>query len=156
MILKSTPESLQTAAPAPYGLDSSVRAMSGVLIEDDPSSLDFLHEMLLLWGYQVESYHDPADALQGLILRPEIPDFIVSDLRFTGGMNGFELIESLRAVHARHYIPAILITGDTNPAHADSAAALRIHLIHKPMRPSVLKDLLHKIQDASAAGALRS
>lgn len=134
----SGPSTGQPAGPAE-------RQYHGVVIEDDPSTLEFLEDMLTLWGYGVEIYPDPADALQGLILRPEIPDFIISDLRFIGGMDGFELITNLRAVHPKHFIPAILITGDTNPQHVLTATERKVHLLRKPMRPSYLQALLQKV-----------
>lgn len=118
---------------------------SGVVIEDDPMTLEFLQDMLALWGYAAELYTDPADALQGLLLRPEIPDFIISDLRFMGGMDGFELISNLRAVHPGQFIPAVLVTGDTNPQHARTASERQVYLVRKPMRPSQLQALLQKI-----------
>jgi CheY-like chemotaxis protein len=117
-----------------------------VLVEDDSANLDTLRDMLSLWGYQVEGFHDPIAALQTLLLCPDaVPDLIVSDLRFEGGMSGFDLIGSLRAIHPQQHIPAVMVTGDLNPRHKRSARDQLITLIYKPMRPAVLQSSLAQL-----------
>jgi two-component system, sensor histidine kinase len=125
-----------------------------VVVEDDPVNLETMHDLLCLWGYRVESYHDPIEALQTLLLCPEeVPDLIVSDLRFECGMGGFELIDSLRAIHPGQHIPAVMVTGDLDPRHKRKARDNLITIIYKPMRPAALQSSLAQLCPALKACA---
>lgn len=116
-----------------------------VLVEDDLNSLEFMNGLLELWGYQVKTYDDPTDAIQAQLLDQNAPNLIISDLRFATGIDGFELIHSLRALHKHLHIPALVLTGDIDPLHAKSAAANDIQLLHKPVRSSHLQRVLHEL-----------
>jgi CheY-like chemotaxis protein len=138
------PESLKDADT--MNTTAKARAPRVVLVEDDPVNLETMRDMLSLWGYQVDSYHDPIAALQTLLLSPDIvPELIVSDLRFEGGMSGFDLIGSLRAIHPGQHIPAVMVTGDLDPRHKRNARDHLITIIYKPMRPAVLQSSLAQL-----------
>jgi DNA-binding response OmpR family regulator len=78
-----------------------------LLVDDDPALRALVHAHLVSAGHGVTSATDGSEALQ---LATAIgPDLIVSDIMMPG-VNGFELLKTLRARPDTVMIPVILIT----------------------------------------------
>jgi two-component system, sensor histidine kinase len=71
------------------------------------------------------------------------PDIVISDYRLAGSETGFDVIASLRTAFGSE-LPALLITGDTDPGVIRRMAAERIRVQHKPLD---LEALLSRIAD---------
>lgn len=67
-----------------------------------------------------------------------IPDLIISDNRLKESITGTETINAIKEELKRN-IPAILITGDTSPERLIEAAQSGYELLHKPVRPGLLR-----------------
>jgi CheY-like chemotaxis protein len=75
------------------------------------------------------------------------PDIVVSDYRLMGE-TGFEVIAALRSTFGQD-LPALLITGDTDPALVRHMADRGIVVLHKPVD---LETLQAYMEDATAPG----
>lgn len=127
------------APDAPAGGDPN-GALAGtriVIVDDDAIVRDAMVALLTGWGCVCWAFERPDDAI-GALLREPAPDVLVCDYRLREGQTGAEAIALLRR-HWQQPIPALLITGDTAPARLREALDSEIPLIHKPVRPDILR-----------------
>ena len=74
------------------------------------------------------------------------PEVVISDYRLCDGATGFEVINDMRARIAAN-LPAILITGDTDPRLVRTMADSGIVVLHKPID---LETLLAYLEDVTS------
>lgn len=87
-------------------LDSSVRRIA--ILEDDPRAARLLRRILQTRGdYQIFEAHDGQAGLE--LLRREQPDLALLDLMMPG-LDGFGVLEAMRADEALQSIPVIVVT----------------------------------------------
>lgn len=98
-------------------------------------------------GHQVISASTPETIIP--LLHDRRPDFVVADYRLTGHATGFNAITSLRAIYGKN-LPAVIITGDTDPALIRRMARKQISVMHKPID---LDALLARIEEESLSSA---
>lgn len=98
-------------------------------------------------GHQVISASTPETIVP--LLDGRRPDFVLADYRLAGQATGFDAITSLRAIFGRN-LPAIIITGDTDPALIRRMARKKIAVMHKPID---LDALLARIEEESLRSA---
>jgi len=65
----------------------------------------------------------------------------VVDYRLRGGVTGAEAARSILAALQRP-VPALLLTGDTEPTRLAEAQASGLGLLHKPVAPAALLQAL--------------
>ena len=106
------------------------RRLRIALVEDNEAVLDALVCALAGAGHQVVA----ATCAKEVLARLEgcAPDAVVSDFRLADNETGFDVIESLRAAFG-DTLPAIIITGDTDPNLLRSMADRGILVQHKPL-----------------------
>jgi CheY-like chemotaxis protein len=104
-----------------------------LLIDDDPTILLSMRQLLVDWSYVCDVAESTEEALAAASMAR--PDIIVSDFRLRGQENGVEAIAAVRALAGAH-IPALLITGDTAPERLREARASNIPVLHKPVSPA--------------------
>jgi DNA-binding response OmpR family regulator len=83
-----------------------------LLIEDDVAAAEMYRLRLIADGYSVVIGHDGHEGLRLAV--DEGPDFIYLDLRLPG-LDGFEVLEGLRANAATKHIPVIILTNYGEP-----------------------------------------
>ena len=83
-----------------------------LLIEDDVAAAEMYRLRLTADGYSVVMAHDGHQGLR--MATEELPDFIYLDLRLPG-LDGFEVLERLRASAATMHIPVIILTNYGEP-----------------------------------------
>lgn len=83
-----------------------------LLIEDDVAAAEMYRLRLTADGYSVVMAHDGQQGLR--MATEELPDFIYLDLRLPG-LDGFEVLERLRASAATMHIPVIILTNYGEP-----------------------------------------
>jgi CheY-like chemotaxis protein len=66
---------------------------------------------------------------------------VIADYRLEGGHTGIESIQALREQFGAT-VPAILVTGSTDPDLAIQADRGGFHLLHKPVMPAKLRSLV--------------
>jgi DNA-binding NtrC family response regulator len=69
---------------------------------------------------------------------------ILSDYRLQDGQNGIDAVQQLRN-QLRYAVPACLMSGDTDAALMGAAHAAGLTLLHKPVRPAKLRNLLRRL-----------
>lgn len=111
-----------------------------LIVDDDAIVRDAMMALLTSWGCVCWAFERPDDAIQALF-RASAPDALICDYRLREDQTGADAIALLRR-HWDQAIPAILITGDTAPARLREALDSGIPLIHKPVRPEILRQSL--------------
>jgi signal transduction histidine kinase len=123
-----------------------------LVIEDDALAREGLVSLLESWGCVVGAAEGLPSARQRLD-NGLVPDVIVSDYRLRGENNGIEVIRQLRLA-AGHPIPACLISGDTDPVLMQAARDAGLILLHKPVRPAKLRNLIRRFaSDGQISGS---
>lgn len=142
------------------------RALAGsrvLIIENVELLLSSLAQSFTGWGCRVSSARNRQEALHAV--RVQWPDVVVSDHHLGGRQtNGLDLIQALRLQGQREGRPAfyvLLMTGDVSAALEERAAAVGVRVLHKPVRPQVLRSCLMELMatplDASnPSGALNA
>ncbi len=97
------------------------------------------------WGCEVASARNMLEALEAS--RDWPVDLLISDYHL-GDLepNGLQLIQTLRA-RADRALPAMLMTGDVSAQLEASAHSQGVRVLHKPVRPLVLRDQVLEIME---------
>jgi len=90
-------------------MDETIKVL---VIEDDPSVAEMYRVRLEADGYDVVVGGDGEEGLQ--LAMSEAPDFIYLDLRLPK-LDGFEVLERLRAAPATAQIPVIILSNYGDP-----------------------------------------
>ncbi|WP_448188990.1 hybrid sensor histidine kinase/response regulator [Azospirillum sp. sgz301742] len=122
--------------PAPM-----VEGASLLLVEDDPMQAMALASILEGAGFRVAAANDWRSAEWAL--KCGMPDLIVSDFRLPDGASGLDIIRAARTRYER-FIPAILVTGDTQSTIAEEAAMEACAIFHKPYTPQALVEAINR------------
>lgn len=117
-----------TPAPAPH--PHTFRALRIALVDDNPLVCQALVAGLQQLGHQVIAATSTEDLLAKLGTLP--PDIVLSDYRLKQGETGFDVITAVRA-RAGAELPAILITGDTDPKLLRNMTRGGFVVLHKPL-----------------------
>lgn len=112
-----------------------------VIIDDEPTVLKGLLMILQEWGFEVIAATSEEEAMRLLGDLQKQPNAIVADYRLRNGRTGTEAIQHIRALFNQP-IPSIIITGDTAPERLREAEASGLSILHKPVQPRQLHDLL--------------
>jgi signal transduction histidine kinase len=149
---------LGTSLPAPVGGASEATSMAMVVrrerpsarpsghgdgklvivVDDDNAIREGMSSLLRSWGYAVVTADGLTELQPVLATRPQVPHLVVCDLRLRHGETGIETVEYLRTQY-NDDLPAILITGDTDPERLRLAQNSGLLLLHKPVAPEALK-----------------
>jgi PAS domain S-box-containing protein len=140
-------DSLAVASPA----RRRRAAMAGagrlvVIIDDEPVVLKGLAMVLRNWGYEVIAASSEADALEKLVGYDKPPCVILADYRLREGHTGTEAVAHIRD-RFKSIIPSIIITGDSAPERLREAEASGLAILHKPVQPPELHELLRDTLD---------
>ena len=138
----------ETSLPAPRGHCPAFRSLRIALIEDNRQVREALLTSLEESGHQVASAASYDEILAVLAAVP--PDIIVSDYRLAKGLTGYEAISALRARFAET-LPAIIISGDTDPALLRQMNEHDVVVLHKPLDPEELEAYLEELSDPASA-----
>jgi CheY-like chemotaxis protein len=132
-------ESILPAATPPAVHTTPLRI---ALVEDNRMVREALVVSLQRLGHQVVATASLAALLAALDARP--PDIVLADYRLTDGDTGYHVIIALRARFGAE-LPAILITGDTEPKLLRSMSDRGIVVLHKPLDLAALQRSLEDL-----------
>ncbi len=118
-----------------------LRGTRVLIVDDNRTNLRILHEMLASWGMlptSVPSAHEALETLESAGLGASPLRLLLTDCHMPE-MDGFELVESLRAHPDLRDVVIIMLTSGMKPEDSERARALGIaaHLL-KPVRQSRL------------------
>ncbi|MHB8474315.1 MAG: ATP-binding response regulator [Gammaproteobacteria bacterium] len=142
-IAKEYPVSIEVL-PAPKLVKSHLAGLNVLVVDDDRAVLEAMHGILTSWGCHVIMATSTAGLLDKLVSWVKHPDVIIADYRLPDHETGVHAIAAIRAVFNAK-IPAILVTGDTAPGDLKSLETIDYPILHKPVRPDHLKQLLNEI-----------
>lgn len=144
--LPVTEESASTDPPASRAFleAGNFQGRLAVLVDDDPIVLEGTQAMLEDWGCRVIGAHSVSDAVAAVRAANLIPDFILADLRLRGADTGLDAVAALHEALARP-IPAVIVTGDTDPGRIRQASASGHIILHKPVEPQKLQKAIQQL-----------
>jgi signal transduction histidine kinase/CheY-like chemotaxis protein len=116
-----------------------------LVIEDDAFAREAMESLLLSWGYGVKSASTQLEALD-CVRSGFTPHVIVSDYQLVGSANGIACIAAVRAALGVD-TPACLVSGDMDEGLVSDAKAAGLALLHKPVKPAKLRNLLRRYAD---------
>jgi PAS domain S-box-containing protein len=112
-----------------------------VVIDDDAMVLESLEAILTDWGYEVLAASSVEEAVVRLSELGRRPDLVISDYRLRDGQTGTDAIVAVRVLFDQS-IPGVILTGETDSAFLRKAAEQRLGIVHKPVTPRQLCDVL--------------
>ncbi len=130
-------------APTPVAQPPEpARAAASVLVVDnDPSMLGSLQELLKRWGFAVRTAANPHAALSET--QAGRFDLLLLDYHLDHGRTGLELLRQLRAQGC--LAPVILISADHTADLKNATAQAGCELLHKPLKPLALRSLINRL-----------
>jgi DNA-binding response OmpR family regulator len=120
-----------------------------LVIDDDAAVREAMRGQLSQWGLEVTLAADEAGARSAFDNPARRPHAVLADLRLANDVSGLQLALRLRAAHS---LPVAVITGETDPQHAQAVREAGLPLLVKPLRPARLRAQL----EAMLAPPLRS
>lgn len=120
--------------------DQTLNGIVALVIEDDGMQLMAMQMLLESWGCSVLPAASAQAAAHAIAMGGQ-PDLIVSDFRLPDNVSGVDAVAHARRTLGRD-LPAILQTGDTDPALVRDAQAHGYALLHKPYDPNQLRSLM--------------
>jgi len=106
------------------------------LVEDNVLVQEALVQALKTEGHEVIAARSAKELMQRL--GQQAPDIIISDYRLRPGETGFEVIKAARAAFGEA-LPALIITGDTDPKLVRSMSKRGIAIQYKPLKMDALQ-----------------
>lgn len=115
-----------------------------LFIEDEISIRESLTELLSQWGCDVVSVDSEDEACDKIEAKNFIPDLIISDYRLRENKTGIQAVNKVKELLCNNELPAIIISGDTEPARLKEVALSGYELLHKPVKPAQLRMLMQR------------
>lgn len=125
------------------------RAERLLVVDDDPTTLTLLQQVLRSDGYDVEAATSGEEAL--LYFQSSTPDLVLLDVMMPG-IDGFATCERMRLLDPHHDVPIVMLTGADDYESIDRAFAARAtDFINKPFQWRLL---LQRVRYALRTGRL--
>jgi signal transduction histidine kinase/CheY-like chemotaxis protein len=115
-----------------------------LLIDDDESIRIGMGGLLESWGINCHIAESSADAINMVFENNFIPDLIISDYRLRDNLTGRQALDDIRGT-TFDAIPAIIITGDTDPVRFKDASEANAILLHKPIAAPLLRSTISNL-----------
>ena len=115
-----------------------------LIVEDSDTTADTL-EIALLALPDVSVAHAPSGRKAWQLIQDERYSAIITDLHMPH-MDGFELIERVRAAARLAYVPIIVVSGDSDPETPERVRRLGADAYFaKPYSPAAVRDTLERL-----------
>jgi CheY-like chemotaxis protein len=123
-----------------------------VVMNDEPTILDALQELLIGEGYRVTVLRESRGAYERI--KAIQPDLAILDMRMGNELVGFELIELLTLDPATSGIPLVVCSAASQALreHADQLAHQNIPVLAKPFRLDELLTIIGQVLSPDVAG----
>ena len=122
---------VEVTQPKISGELGSIRVL---VIDDDEAICHSLVALFKSWGSEVEAFESAQAAEDFLLANLEWrPNLLISDYRLRENKTGAEAIQQIHGVLDEE-IPALIITGDTDPLRIQEAEASGFAIVHKPIK----------------------
>jgi len=114
-------------------------------VDDEEAVLDMVKEMLLRWGYEVEVFQSPVNAIKSFEAQPEKYDLIITDqsMPYITGEN-----LAIELMNIRPDVPIILNTGYSELVSEEKVKSIGIKaFLMKPIVKGVFAETIRKVLD---------
>ena len=127
--MPATRTALTDHAAVQQSVIHQLRGLSILVIDDEQGVRDSMLAVLTEIGCTVVTAANATEAKQ--TIKANRPNIVLADLRLQGDADGIAAINELR----QHWpnLPAILISGDTEPVQIQAANQAQIQMLHKPV-----------------------
>lgn len=143
-LVECPPATLDTAKAAPTTARTLTKDKNILIIDDNQELRESLRLLLLQWQCIVIDAATATQACQSLTLQGLKPDLIIADYRLRNNKTGVQAIETVKKLLNDNDIPAIIISGDTEPARLKEVLDSGYNLLHKPVKPAHLRMMLQQ------------
>ncbi|MBC7952721.1 MAG: PAS domain S-box protein [Rhodospirillaceae bacterium] len=114
-----------------------------ILVVDDEIHVRNALELVLgEMGHRVEGADTVEGALQSTMRNR--PELVIADFRLANGKTGIDVIRAVRG-QCGDQVPAVVLTGDTDPATIRRIVGEGLHLLHKPIELEALRAFLKHV-----------
>jgi CheY-like chemotaxis protein len=128
-------------APEPQAVPLADAGSFVLCIDNEARVREAMAALLSGWGCEVATAANRDDALRCVDRAGRPPDLLLADLHLDDGLDGLDVIVSLR--HAwGNAVPAAIVTADRDPTLRPRTRANQVELLHKPVKPAALRALL--------------
>lgn len=144
--LESAPAA-EMALPRPTRRATDQRSLAGMLVvvvDDEELILDAAHTLLEQWECTVITAPSGPAALEKLASATRPPDVLICDYRLRDDETGVNVVEAVRN-EFNSEIPALLLTGETDPEQIRRITESGIAVLHKPLREDELHEALRAV-----------
>ena len=124
----------------------SVEHLKILLIDDEQPILDAMDIMLKDWNCYPQPFSSLETAEEFIQKNEYQPDLIISDYRLQGKDTGLDAIHRLQKCWSVS-IPALIISGDTDPQLLTEIHKLEYYLLHKPVKARQLKNVIRILME---------
>lgn len=141
-------------ASAKSALDEREIDLTGIVIvvvDDDPIVLSATALLLESRGAEVLSAASGSEALSQIAGEGPLPGLFLIDYRLPGNEDGISVARALKDKIGAD-VPALIITGDTDPAVTNRVAKAGHLIFNKPVEPDKLIATIHAQVQRSSAG----
>ena len=112
-----------------------------IVMDDDPTQVEFLSVILTKYGAQVTGTTDALEAME--LVRNRLPDLFITDL-IHYEPDGFEMLKYLKGDDETKAIPIMIISGQIRDTNSREYV-LREGAIEAIGKPYVFRDVLYRI-----------
>ena len=141
---------MSEAAPADFVADE-LAGLAALIVDDDAGVREGMATLLEQWKCRVLLAGTEEEAVDVVRRQASVPEAIIVDYRLRDERTGVEAIERLRREFGAD-IPALVITGDTAPQRLRDVKAAGHQLLHKPVRPAMLRTFLRNARKRRLPG----
>jgi DNA-binding NtrC family response regulator len=114
-----------------------------LVVDDEPAVQALLTDAVEASGWTAFTASNAAEALSSLEVR--VPDAVITDLRMPGGMDGFQLFQTIRKLHAE--LPVVIMSAYGNIETAvESIKCGAFDYLPKPFKIERVVHLLDSLQ----------
>jgi two-component system, sensor histidine kinase len=147
-VLLTSEANRTTAADIPTPRHPSLSGIRVLIVDDDRLVRDALQTLLTLGGATVTCCENAEQALCELANQAVVPDIALADYQLSEARNGLDLLKLLHQTYPT--ICAALLTGNTDPNIVREAESAGARVLHKPVRPERLMQLVESCRPCPA------
>lgn len=130
----------------PRAVVSQLAGLNVLAIDNEPQILEGMEALLRTWKCNVIAAANTQEAAKAIYASKAQPDIILADYHLDQG-TGIEAVVHLRWKFGVHF-PAMLITADRTAEVRAEATNKDMDMIHKPLKPAVLRAHLMRCKAA--------
>ncbi|OED36570.1 hypothetical protein AB833_26600 [Chromatiales bacterium (ex Bugula neritina AB1)] len=130
--------------PTKETVPNFIRDLDIMIIDDEQPILEAMNTLFLDWSCRTKTFTTVHEACTTIKELDYHPDLIISDYRLGGEENGIEAIEKIHQL-LNEEVPAIIISGDTDPRLLEKIHNEDFYLLHKPVRIDKLRKVIGSV-----------